>query len=236
MGYNSKVGDLIFEIFDSDMKSTAVKNFGTNKTLFLTYRLCVMGKFVIVYYKDNLRKYLVKFDQDLVEIKRTELKYELWYLEASEKLIYGFKRDVNCQIHVFNDEFYVLYRLGQSDRPESPFYLTNNIFSFLICNKKFHFIYNDRIDLVDQETGNIIKVIDINAEIIDLDSSGNLYILERERSMMVVFDFNGDLLDEIPLINLPKCINFFIDNEKNTRFIVNDNKISDLFKIIPDFF
>ena len=52
--------------------------------------------------------------------------------------------------------------------------------------------------------------------------------------MIVVYDFNGDILDHIQLINSPRNLGFFIDKHKNSRFILDKKKITDSFKIIPD--
>ena len=108
-----------------------------------------------------------------------------------------------------------------------------------MCNQKFYFNYERKVEIVDQETGYIIKNIELNFYSIDthLDCNGNIYVLDNERSMIVVYDFNGDLLDQIQLINSPGFhFDIFIDEKNNSRFIFDDKKITDSFKIIPDYF
>ena len=229
---------IFLEIRDGDMNSIAIKIFGISGQI-QNFRFYIMDKFIIVYYVLFYIKYLVKFDKDLRELKKIESEYELCDLKASQDFIYGFHNTGSyCEICVFNDEFNVLYRLGQSKSPEYPFYLTSEIRGFYICRNFFYFIYMDKVNIVDEETGNIVKVIEVKTQMITMDSTSNFYILNiyKQVSMIFVYDFNGDLLDQIQLINSPNKIKFFVDNQKNARFILNDNKITSPFKFFPDYF
>ena len=58
-----------------------------------------------------------------------------------------------------------------------------------------------------------------------MDTTNNFYLLDRARSMIVVYDFNGDLLKEVKLINLPEKFDFSMSYDNYSRFIVNDNKV-----------
>ena len=134
MDYASEENDLILEIRDGNMTSKVIKIIGLDESTY-KHTLCVMGKFVIFHYVDNSCKYLVKFDKDLVEVKRIELQYKIQNMQATENLIYALVSDSNCEIRVINGEFITLQILGQTECPKSPFYLTNEVailFTFLL--------------------------------------------------------------------------------------------------------
>ena len=70
-------GNVILEIRDRDMNSKAIKILGLRESI-EHLNLCVMGRFIIVYIEYNSGNYLVKFDKDLVEVKRIELQYKIF--------------------------------------------------------------------------------------------------------------------------------------------------------------
>ena len=80
--------------------------------------------------------------------------------------------------------------------------------------------------MMDQVNGNRLKVIEIKSDLMKMDLKGNIYLLDRERSLLVIYDFNGDLLDEVELINLPEKVDFYITPVNEIIFIINDNEIS----------
>ena len=59
-------------------------------------------------------------------------------------------------------------------------------------------------------------------------------LLDHERSMICIYDINGDLLDEVQLINLPQRLDFFIDDENYSRFVTNDNEVTKFVQIIQN--
>ena len=235
MNYSSNNREIL-EVRNGDMNSIVIKDFGSMEFL-ENFLFCELREFIIVYYQHYSDKYLVKFDKDLLELKKTKLDYKIFSLKSSENFIYALKKhSSDNEICVFNDELNMLYRLGQSRSPESPFYITNEIRGFFIIRKKFFFIYMDKGNIVDEETGNIITIFDIKCRMMRIDPDDNLYSMNIERSMIVMYDSNGHQLDQIQLINTPEKINFFIDKQRNARFFLNENKITDAFKIFPDYF
>ena len=132
-------------------------------------------------------------------------------------------------------ELIILYRYGQTETPETPFYFSDQMKKFLIRNKMFYCVYPDKVVILDQVTGYRLKVIDTKSKLIKMDSNGKIYLLDHERSMIVIYDFHGDFLDEVQLNGLSKEIDFFIDNQNYTRFITNGKKISHLTQIIQEY-
>ena len=69
-------------------------------------------------------------------------------MQATENLIYTLKiYDSNGEIRVLNEELITLQVLGQTECPNSSFYLTNKIELFFIRNKTFYFKYQNKVEI-----------------------------------------------------------------------------------------
>ena len=217
--------EYVIQIRDIRLNQLASKNF----PLILPGKLnhaCTLGQFVIFYFKDNSNKYLMKFDKNLNELKMVPSAHEIKCLSSSnDKFVFMVTDDINCNIHVLNEDLLVINKIGQTQIVESPFYFSDEIKKLLHRNKKFYCLYSDKVEIVDEETGNRLKSIETQSKLIKMDTNGNIYLLDTQRAIIVIYDLNGDFLHEIFLINLPEKFDFFIDNDNEARFVLNSNKI-----------
>ena len=221
----------ILEIRDMDFNLIKVKTFSP-MIPHKPYFICTFGQFIIFYYYNNSNKLLVKYDQNINELKSLNLNNEITSLSSSENRIYLLSSIQKFNILVLNENLNILHRLGQTQFPDLPFYFPNEMKKILNRNKKFYCLSMDKVFLVDLETGNRIKDIDIESKLIKIDINGNLYLLDTKRSMIIVYDLNGELLNEISLIFMPEKIDFLIDHVNDAIFIFNNNKISKSQQII----
>ena len=196
---------------------------------------CTFGENVLFYYYTNSMNLLVQFDKDFKELIRIKLQFEVKCLTSNENLIFILSNQTEFCVHVMDKDFNILHGLGQTESPNLPFYFQSQIKKILVRNKKFYCLYPNKVEIIDQQSGDRLKVIDTKSELIKMDNNGNVYLLDRENSMIVIYDYNGDFLHQVELINLPENFNFSFDKDDCARFILNSNKISKfVYKLIPD--
>ena len=233
MTYESRRNEKYFvQIRNANLNQSVSKPFPMNSSAKKPYCVCTLGQYVILYCYESSRRFLVKFDKDLKELKKIKLKYQVKCLTSNENCIFILSKDKNCHLRVMDKDLNILHCLGQTESPNLPFYFPSQIKKILVRNKKFYCLYPNKVEMINQQSGDRLKVIDTNSKLIKTDINGNVYLLDRERSMIVIYDYNGDFLHQVELINLPKKFNFSIDNDYDSRCIINSNQISNTFVII----
>ena len=219
--------DYIIQISDFYFNSKTSQSFRTMKSE-RPYRVCILNSHIIFYYYEHHERYLMKYDSNLKELKRIRLNHDIISLTSNKDRIYSLTNASSCNVHVFNDKLNIVQTLGQIENPYLTFYFPIEIKKILNGDNKFYCLYSNRVVIVDQITGKRLKVIPTKSKLIKMDSNESFFLLDRERSMISIYDSDGELLDETPIINLPIKIDFLSD-EYSVKFISNDNDISDWY-------
>ena len=223
----------VINISDLNLDTIKVENF-RQMVSDKSYFICTLGEFIIFYYYEDSRKYLVKFDKNLNQLKTltsAELSYETLDMTSNENHIFMLTNVSKYNIHVLNQDLLIVHLYGQTKLPDSSFYFANGMNKFLIRNKKIYCLYENRVAIVDEQTGNRLKLIETKSNSIKIDLRGNMYLFEPQKSTIFIYDFNGDLLDVIQILNSPQDFDFFIDRENYIRFVLDGENISDPIKI-----
>ena len=105
-------------------------------------RLKKFKEFIFFYfhYETSNRHFLQKFSSDLKETKYKKIEYQIISLDADENNIYCLTNISNNKIMIFDHDFVNTKNIGQSESPQEPFYLTNDV-KRIAYRKGFFFVY-----------------------------------------------------------------------------------------------
>ena len=210
----------------SSQKTTASYSFVYKDNSSSKFSVGLLDKFIIMYNNCSGNYHLFRFIKSLLPPKKLQLDSEIIAMTTNQNHIFLFSNVPQGNIQVLTYDFVYVYSLGQTKCQVSSFCFSNTIRKFFVRNNKIICLYPDEIVMMDQVNGNRLKVIEIKSDLMKMDLKGNIYLLDRERSLLVIYDFNGDLLDEVELINLPEKVDFYITPVNEIIFIINDNEIS----------
>ena len=244
MSYESMIDDpiqlttkiYVLEICDPNLDVISYKSYPAMKSN-LSYQVCIIASDYILFYYYCHGDYFVKFDKEFNLIYKKKINYKIlnltWNKNYERREIYILTNESVFNIRVLDENLKTIQSYGQKDSICAPFYFTNELIKLEYGDGKFYCLYPGKLVIIDDVTGHRLKIIDTQSVLIKMDKNNNFYLLDRARSMIVIYDFNGDLLEEVKLINLPEKFDFSISNSNYSRFIVNGNKLCNFrFKII----
>ena len=150
--------------------------------------------------------------------KGTNFSYQVISLFVDENNIYSLINQPGYNTIIYDHQLNFLRNIGQYSNTEQPFYLTNQITQIAHKNNKFYYLYPDKIEIINETTGVLIKSILVQGSKMAFDSNSNLWILSSTSSKIFSYNLDGDLKDEIELKNVPDGLGFSIDQEDQMFF------------------
>ena len=149
----------------------------------------------------------------------TNIQYRIISLFVDEKNIYSLTNQTGYKTIIYDHQLNCLGNIGQCDNPQQPFYLTNDLTQIAYRNNKLYYLYSDKIDVLNETTGVLLKSITVQGSKMAFDSKSNLWVLSPTSSKLFVVDnLDGDLQDEIELENVPDELVFSIDQGDKMLF------------------
>ena len=192
-------------------------------------RLKTFKEFIFFYFHHlNNEHYLEKFSSDLEEIKDKKLEYQIIYLDVDENNIYCLTNISNNKIIIFDHDFVNTKNIGQSESPQKPFYLTNDVKEILHKNDSFYCLYSDKLDKINELDGKMTKSIEIKGNSVAFNSNENMLVLAPSLSKIFIYNLDGVLQDEISLIrNSSNELDLFIF--KQDQLLLCNRKLNTLY-------
>ena len=207
-----------------DKNRTICKSTQTNfyiGTIHCKIKFKTMKDFLVIFHMDDHGiNYLSLLNSNLEVITSNFTHHEIISLYANETNIYGLTKNPDPQIIVFDYQLNNTKNFGQSLCKLQAYYLNKHIMQMAQRGKYFYCLYPERIDIIDESTGVLLKTVSIEGNKMAFDSHSNIYIASTFWSKMFKFNLYGELEDEITLKNAPKEIDFSID-ERDQFFYFN---------------
>ena len=148
----------------------------------------------------------------------TNVSYQVISLFVDEKNIYSFANENGYKTIIYDHKLNCLRTIGQHSYPQQAFYLINQITQIAHQDNKLYFLYPDKIDVLNQTTGLLLKSISVKGSKMAVDSKSNLWVLSPTSSKLFSYNLDGDLQDEIELENVPDGLGFYIDQGDQMLF------------------
>ena len=211
-------------LLDSNLKiSKSVRTcFYLNPRFSMKLIKAVKDSFVF-YIGDDSGHTLVLMDSNLLLVKSTRFySCQAISFDFNEKNLF-FLTNNDRQIMVFDHQLNNTKNIGQSRYPNRPFYTTNRIKQIAHRDKKFYFLYQEKIDILNDSTGLLFKSISIQGSKMAFDSESNLFVLSLQSSKLFKYNSDGVLQDQINMENVPMGTEFLIDKE-NKIFYFNKSQ------------
>ena len=119
---------------------------------------------------------------------------------------------------IFDNQLVQKKVIGQSNYTQSPFYLNDKVFQLAYRKGNFFCLYQDRLDVINENTGVVCKSIGFIGDDMAWDSEGNLMILSISSSKIWKYNFDEKTINEIGIKNASKGLEFSIDKEDQILF------------------
>ena len=172
-----------------------------------TYRF--VGNKLCINYKDDAdeKYYLRILDDNLKTLRTIELSKTL--VGANRDYIYCLcdeNKESDCAFFVYNWSLEIVRKFGQRTNPNKSFYFPKYCLQILdlTSNHKEYFVsyISDFINIIDKQSGMIVKCIEKNAHKLEIDSQNN--IISFNRRSFTYFNLTGRCLKEAHIIDFPK--------------------------------
>ena len=174
--------------------------------------------FYRVFYNGSYYNSLSVMNSNLEVTKQgNNFSYQVISLFVDEKNIYSLTNQKGYKTIIYDHQLNRLRNIGQYSNTEQPFYLTNQITQIAHKNNKLYYLYPDKIEMINETTGVLIKSITVQGSKMAFDSKSNLWVLSPNTSKIFSYNLDGDLQDEFELENVPNGLEFSF-NEGDQRF------------------
>jgi len=107
----------------------------------------------------------------------------------------------------------------QSTVSTNPYYIPANVKQLNSRDGKCIWINSSQITILNENTGEVIKTIQIAGEKFELDSRNNLVVLQNSSKKVIYYDLNGVMIKEFDLTGFESTdLTFFIDQNDKLHF------------------
>ena len=186
---------------------------------------------IIISLVDMTNKQSLKlYNSDMNIVKENNLKFQVSSLFCNSNKIYLVSKQKQSFINIYDWNLSFVNAIGQSDAESSPYYFSN---TDKIYNKNGIFFIiekNNKIKLVSEQTGQLLKIIklDTNDSELEIDQDLNFHLLNKSKRFYSIYDSKGRYVFEK---NLNEIRSFdsgivepvsFCSNESG-RIVINDD-------------
>ena len=209
-------------------KSTHLSYYFVNTQM----RVKTINGFLIFYYMNNSGQHcLVLMNSNLQLIESEFISYQVLSIDANANSIYCLTNTSTHKIMIFDHQLTNIRNIGQYSYPDQAFYLTNQVIRVSHKKNKFYCLYNDKLEIINETTGVVLKSIPIRGERMAFDSQENLLVLSVTSSKIFEYNLEGVLIDEIEIENAPTGLEFSTDEQSG---IVYFNRTQSTFYFEPE--
>ncbi len=133
----------------------------------------------------------------------------------------------NSIIYAMNWDLEYINSTNPPNKMNFPFYFPNSIDQIEFYNSKFYLKYQNTITVIDEKTGEIMKVLDIPcASEVAIDQSGFFVIFCKSFNKVFYLNLNCDVLDENELIGFPSNLKFHYNKYERTIFFYDSSEVN----------
>ena len=190
------------------------------------------AKDVLAVYYGSPDYYAGKYHFALINSKLEVIKKTLFsdpavFLDGNDTNIYCLTQQScisNYKMTIFDHQLNYLRVVGQDHSMEQAFYLSNNITQLTGKNNNFFCLYSNKLDIIDESTGVLLKSILIQANKMAFDSKNNLLVLSVSSSKIYKYNLDGVLQDEIDYENILQGIELSILEGDKISFFNKSSK------------
>ena len=191
-------------------------------------KLKSLKELFVFYYVNNFRDpCLATVDANLESTNSFQMSHFVTSLDANEKNIYCLTNYPDYKIIIYDHHLINLRNVGQSINPKQPFFFTK-VIKMLNKNNNFYFLFTNKLEIINEEFGVLIKSIQVSGNEITFDNDGNLFILSIYASKIYKLNLNGVLQDEIELKNCTNEFEFYVDKNGQFGFYNRAEKVLNL--------
>ena len=152
-------------------------------------------------------------DSNLQLIKSITISCQIISLDANEENIYCLANKPICKSMIFDHQLNNCKNIGQSSNKKQAFYMTNQMTQIAYRDNKFYCLYPKRIDILNESTGILFKMISIQGNKMAFDSQSNLFVLSVILSKIFKYDEDGLLKEQIKVKNISSRSKFLINED-----------------------
>ena len=174
---------------------------------------------LVLYLYNGEENKLMSMNSNLDLVQSNIISYSVVSLDANEKNIYCLTND--DRIVILGHKLNAINIIGQTYDPQLAFYMENTIKQIANRENKFYCLYPNKLDIIDETTGVLLKSISINGSKMAFDSYANLVVFCVD--LIFKFDLNGKFENKVKIVNLLSKNKFTID--ERDFFIDQQDKI-----------
>ena len=91
--------------------------------------------------------------------------------------------------------------MGQPNNPSGQFYLPKGVNQFEVNKGKFYWLSKTSLQILKEDTGELIKSVPVSADNFAIDSEDNVILINTATKEINRFTADGTHLDQIPIEN-----------------------------------
>lgn len=180
----------------------------------------------INYYDHNQPSKLILFDERFT--REFEIKANAHYIKlaANSSNIYCINIENNLdkgKLDIYDLNLTLISSIGQSIDPINPFYIPNDLIQLENKNGKYLWLNPIGLSIVCEQTGIILKTIQIKSEKILIDSNDHLLLISDKDKNVSFFNLNGENLYDWDLKNVQNISSALIDLNDQISFYDAEN-------------
>ena len=217
---NSKIELSIIDLNGIILKSSELNLDYYNGDYAMKFK-SLKNSFVLSFFEKCCHYFLVVLDSNLkvIHSKRVDI---ITSLDANETYIYCLTASFTssqCNILIFDHHLVLKRNIGQSHDCHQSFYITDSIKKICHKNNICYCLYSDKVDLINEETGILLRSIEIKGDDFAFDSDENrILIISKVLSKIIYYSLDGDFQDEIQISNLLIGLEILIHNDSKYAF------------------
>ena len=217
----NKVSITVIDINQTICKSTQT-GFYFNPSYCM--KLKTVNGFLVFFYVDHYGQCnLSLMNSNLEMVNSNVISYQVISIDANEANIYCLTNQSGYKVMIFDHQLNNVRNIGQSNKVRQAFYLTNQMTQVSCIDNKLYCLYPDKLDIIDESNGILIKSISIQGNKMAFDFDDKLLMLSVSSDKIFKYNLDGDLEDETDLKHVPDELDFSTD-DKGQIFYLNKSQ------------
>ena len=213
---------------NGDVLSEVTEQHSAQNVHCLSVATCKNRVYLILQDQFNIY-WLRSYDTDLLQQENVKLDYVPTSIYANNNEVYV-SSAIAPFIHVYDANLSETKHCGQNENPNQPYFIQKVIqFSF---KNEIIFIYDgENVSLIMKDTGKVLKTLQLNKpdSLFKVDLNLRLILLNTKTKEVLIYDWNGNLIDQFPLAGLKNISSFCITDSGTLLTNDNDNGIMNIY-------
>ena len=179
---------------------------------------------------------IIKFDDNLNELKKITVAYEIKAVEGFESHLYCLSSiyKINKQIFVYDKNLIQVMSIGQQEDLTKPFYISNSFKKMRVCELYYVFMDGAQVVFINRQSGMVDKKFNFDSfDFMLYGDELNAFKYDKSNCNLVKYDFDGYSqffsLDNVNLSEKMKKNMELIDCFNGRFIFLNRNNLSLIF-------